>query len=463
MRVLPFLFGVLLCLASPAWADPVDDHLRAELARTGAPGLSVAVLQRGQVLKQAAYGLANVELGTPARVDSVYPIGSVTKQFTAAAVMLLVGEGKVALDAPVSRYLADLPAAWQPITIRQLLNQVSGLPNYVTPLLQRDPPPIGPYPPAEIVKLAAGLPLGFPPGSRYEYSNTNYFVLGMVVEKVSGQAYGDFLRQRIFGPLGMAATRLDSPAEIIPGRVASYWLSGGTLQNFPYLDPSTAFAAGALVSTVPDLVRWYHALAAGKALPPAALRQMWSPGRLAGGQPTHYGFGWQVVTQNGHPLVYHSGSGKGGSAYTAWYPRDELLVIVLSNLDNARLSESIGRMLAGSYVPALAIVPEQPLTDTEPQVTALVTRAIEALIAGRADPALFTPEMRQALFPDKAAEVGKQLAQLGPLQPLRLLGRTEQGNVRVYRYAATFGTTTLTAQAALTPDNKVAGLLLLPE
>ncbi len=347
----------------PAGADPADDYIKAQMAQRHIPGMTVSVVQDGRVLKAQGYGLASVELNAPATADTIYPLGSISKQFTAAAVMLLAHDGKLGLDDPIRNYLATLPPAWRAITVRQLLNQTSGIPQW-NPDTDKDPL-LKTYTLAEIAARAALKPLAFTPGAQYNYSNMNYNLLAGIIEKASGKPYDDFLQERLFRPLGMTATGLYDPQVVVLNRAAGYdGEDGEVYNNILFFDTSYTVGAGGLQSSVGDLVKWDVALAGGKVLPLSVMAQMWTPPTLPGGAKTDYGMGWISQTINGHRVVWHNGSIPGARAFLGRFPDDHLTVIVLTNLfplggDEVHLSLlPLGQGLAALYVPALA--PSQP-------------------------------------------------------------------------------------------------------
>lgn len=470
------LFGLAL-LALPARAAPLqapeppgvkaevpekrlDAYVEEEMARRHVPGLSLAVVRNGKLVLARGYGKANVEHSIPARPGTVYELASVTKQFTAAAVMLLVEDGKVALDEPAAKYLADTPAAWKDVTVRHLLTHTSGIPSYT------NQPAFGQFPrrdytKAEIVSLVSGLPLEFQPGERFAYNNTGYFLLGMLIEKVSGREYEAFLRERIFKPLEMTSTRLNDRREVIPNRAAGYsWQ--GRLRNAEYVSTTQPFSAGGLLSTVEDMAKWDAALAGEKLLKPASLRQMWTSMNLKDGKPAGYGFGWAVQDVNGHRMVAHGGGIPGFSTQISRFVDDRLTVIVLANLEGGAAA-ALARGVAALYVPALAQPVAREIEDPDPATTARLKALLQSLAAGKPDTALFTEAARKALFPDGAKEAGEFLARLGPLKSLALVTLQDQGVLRTLRYRALFGDTTLFVTFALDKEGKIAGVGLNPE
>ncbi|MCZ7547194.1 MAG: beta-lactamase family protein [Anaerolineae bacterium] len=236
-------------------SEAISARIQEAMDRHRIPGLSIAVVQDGAPRLVAGFGMANVELSAPATPDTVYEIASVTKLFTATAVMRLVEEGLVALDEPIATYLPDLPSAWRPVTVRHCLAHQSGIRNYTSVPAYWDTTRLD-LPRADILRLVSDLPLDFAPGARWSYDNTGYYLLGFLIERVSGLSYGAYLERHIFRPLGMEATRVNDPAALVPNRAAGYTVREGALQNAPYYSPSGTFSAGVLLSTVADMARW---------------------------------------------------------------------------------------------------------------------------------------------------------------------------------------------------------------
>ena len=238
----------LLLLAPTAEAqtravvDSIDGFVRSELARQRVPGMSVAVLRGDSMLLARGYGYANVEHHVPATDSTVYPVGSVSKQFTAAAIVMLSEQGRLRLDDPITRYLPEGSAVWPSVTIRHLLTHTSGVPQDTMPDWRRD------YTEAELVRSAAAQPLEFTPGDRQSYSSTGYALLGIIIHRVTGQFYGDFLREHLFRPLGMGTARVNSDADIVPNRAAGYYLVNDTLKNQEWVSPSINSTADCCLS-----------------------------------------------------------------------------------------------------------------------------------------------------------------------------------------------------------------------
>lgn len=414
--------------------DQIDRIIQSEMTRQHIPGLSVAVARNGRPLLAQGYGLANVELNAPATEKTVYQLQSITKSFTATAIMMLVEEGRIALDAPVGRYLDETPESWKTITIRHLLTHTSGLKDFInepTASLRLD------VSEEEVFRAAVPRPLNFQPGEKYGYSNTNYHLLAMIIRKLTGQSYGDFLRDRVFEPLGMNQTRVISHTEIIPHRAAGYLWENNALRNGEYVAESIlGYGGGGLRSTVPDMLRWDAALYSERLLKKASLEQMWAPTRLNDGQESGYGFGWGIQNINGHRCVSHTGGhATGFSTVIQRYVDDGLTVIVLTNI-RANVGR-IAQRIAALYVPAVVPLARKPIEDKEPHLTALIRTTLDEIAAGKVNPAHLTDDLIELIGPQlPALQLLARAA--GPMNRFELLERDSQGGMRRFLYRATY-------------------------
>jgi len=345
------LFALVLLLTATAAvrADKVDDYVKAEMQKQHIPGLSLAVIRDGKIVKVEGYGLANVELNVPARAETVYKIGSVSKQFIATGIMLLIQENKISLDDRISKFLDGTPDTWKDITIHHLLTHTSGIvreaPGFDPFKIQND---------ADVIKTAYPLPLRFAPGEKYEYCNVGYFTLAEIIRKVSGKPWGDYLNERLFAPLGMNATRTTTMTDLVQNRASGYVWRTDKLKNadnYFALRPS-----GAFLSSVLDLAKWDAALYTDRILKQSTFSQMWEPVKLNNGTTHAYGFGWELSKVGGHKLVNHGGSLPGFRAQFARFVEDKLTIVVLTNGDNAN-PRAIALGVAGLYIPGL--IPER--------------------------------------------------------------------------------------------------------
>ena len=387
------LLALLQAVTSPDTAA-ISRYIEAEMRRQQIPGLSVAVLVGDRTVLSRGYGFANVELRVPASDSTIYQSGSMGKQFTAALVEMLVAAGRVRLGDSIVRWFPEGSAVWQGITVRHLLTHTSGIAEYTDSTFdyRKD------YTEDELVQFASTRPLDFRPGERWSYSNTGYVLLGALVRRVSGQFYGDLLRDSVFRPLGMRDSRIISEADIVPNRADGYVLDGGTLKNQEWVAPMlNTTADGALYVTVRDLARWAVALNHGRPPNQSALDTAWSPVQLSDGATYPYGFGWSLLEQRGQRRIAHTGSWQGFKTVIARYPTSGISVIVLANLAQAQVG-AIAYGIAGMIDPRLA-APHLATWQSRLQPPATIQALLRDIIAGP-DSARITPRFRRFLSPD---------------------------------------------------------------
>ena len=317
-------------------SNDISNYVRSEMQRQHIPGIALLVSRGGKIVQAEGFGLANVELQVPVKPETVFQSGSVGKQFTATAVMMLVEEGKVGLNDPLTKYFPSAPASWKEVTVRELLSHTAGFGDYPDTFNFRKD-----WTEPELLKLVEGIPLAYPPGTKWEYSNLGYLTLGILIHRVTGEFYGDFLQQRIFHPLDMQTTCIISEADIIPNRAAGYRLLKGELKNEEWVAPKVNTTAdGSLYFSILDLAKWDAALYTENLLKRSSLDQMWTPAKLKNGQPNKagYGFGWEIEERHGHHVVSHTGSWQGFKSAIARYvdKNDQLTVVVLANLAEAK-------------------------------------------------------------------------------------------------------------------------------
>jgi CubicO group peptidase (beta-lactamase class C family) len=321
--------------------DTFDEYIKREMGARNVPGLAFAVIENSRVIRQGAFGLANVETGARVGIDSVFELASVTKPITAISVMMLVEQKKLALDDPVDKYLAAVPAAWHEITVRELLSHTSGLREYG--LVKCDGSELLDISTRQQFQDLLKSPLLFAPGTGTQYSDSGYFILGMIIESVSGLSYRDFLQQRIFGPLGMQHTSVLDQSAIIPNRVSSYTLRKGQLKNARRAWQHDLPSWYGVWSTVGDMARFDAGLSSGALIQPETLAQMWVPATLKDGKNSSidqslYGLGWFILSSSGHRIVGHPGWT--GTLYVK-YPDDHISIILLTNLDAGSGSQHV--------------------------------------------------------------------------------------------------------------------------
>jgi CubicO group peptidase (beta-lactamase class C family) len=333
----------------------VDEFVRREMFTQHIPGLSLAVNKDGKIVLIKGYGLANVEHQVAVKPETVFQSGSVGKQFTATAIMMLVESGKIRLEDKISKHLTNAPATWTNITVRHLLTHTSGLGDYSTEFdLRRD------YTEDELLTRVMTTSLAFQPGEKWSYSNLGYVTLGVLISKVTGKFYGEFLQERIFKPLEMTTARLINESDIVTNRAAGYRLVKGELKNQEWVSPTmNTTADGSLYLSSFDLAKWDTALYTEKLLTKSSLDQMLTPVNLNNGKTHPYGFGWFVVDVRGHRLVHHGGAWQGFQCGIQRYVEDKLTVVAFDNLAGSNL-EKIIRGVAAIYNVDLKPVTAKP-------------------------------------------------------------------------------------------------------
>lgn len=334
------LAALLFLFCAFAFAQPLSpealaarlDAAVSPLFQKDQPGGAVIVTQGGKTVYRRAFGLADLAKGTPIRHEMPFRIGSVTKQFTAVGVMLLVDEGRVALSDDITRFLPEYPTHGRRITVENLLAHTSGIPSF-TDHPQEPAEMAAEMSLAEVIDLFKDEPLRFEPGERYAYSNSNYVLAGAIIENVSGMKYADFMAKRIFEPLGMRSTAFEGYERDGTTRVEGYMRGRGKpFEKALPIGMSQAHAAGALISTVDDLARWDAAISAGKLLKPESWQRVFTPVMLASGKPTNTCFGWYLDRYSfGREAYGHAGGINGFAAMVYRVPSEELYVAVLLN------------------------------------------------------------------------------------------------------------------------------------
>lgn len=392
--------------------DSIHRYIASEMKRQQIPGLSVAILRGDSILLARGYGLANLELRAPASDSTVYQSGSVGKQFTAAAVGMLAQQGRLDVEERITRWFPEGKGVWDSITVRQLLTHTSGIPEYTDSLidLRKD------YSEDQLVRLAAGQPLDFPPGDTWSYSNTGYVILGALIRRVTGRFYGDILRRLIFGPLGMKI-RVISEADIMPNRAAGYRLVDKQVKNQEWVSPSlNTTADGALYLSVNDLAKWAVALNHRHVPNARVLDAAWTPARLNDGGTVPYGYGWDLSEQRGYRRVGHAGAWQGFETVIYRYPEFGLSVILLTNLNQATPS-AIAQGIAGILEPALEPpqLLETPLPGATPPVP--IPALLQRVVAGT-EASIVTPGLRHFQRPAARQHLGRMLQERGSWTPL---------------------------------------------
>ena len=324
---------------------------------------SVLVARRGEVLLSKGYGSADLEWDIPNAPDTKFRLGSITKQFTAASILLLEERGKLNIQDPVKKYLPDAPAAWDKITIFHLLTHTSSIPNFTS---FPDYRKLEPFPTTaeQLVAHFRDKPLEFEPGEKWNYSNSGYVLLGYLIEKISGGTYQKFVTENIFAPLGMKDSGYDSNAAILPHRASGYSIGPGGIENAGYINMTVPLSAGGLYSTTQDLLKWEQGLFGGKVLQPASLQKMITPFK------NDYAFGLQVETKRGHKVIDHGGGIEGFNTELEYYPEDELTIAVLANVNGPAPPKIAAQLAAIAYGENVTLQTERKEVPVDPKILA---------------------------------------------------------------------------------------------
>jgi CubicO group peptidase (beta-lactamase class C family) len=334
--------------------ERILDGLLSDRFKPNDPGCAVLVAKKGRIVYEKAFGNADLELKVAARPDMIFRLGSISKQFTAIAILQLIEQGKLGLHDSIQKFIKDFPPKNHAITIEHLLTHTSGIKEYTQldipdPFIRRKD-----LSPKEVIDLFKNEPLEFQPGSTFKYSNSGYFLLGYILEGVAGIKYKDYMESTIFKPLGLANTYYDDPAKIIPNRAKGYKREGDMYENADYLSMTIPFAAGALISNVADLYKWHQALHQYTLIKKETLENAFMPYRLSDGAYSNYGYGWFVLDMNGSPSLQHGGNINGFKSNEIYFPKEDVFVATLFNCECAPMEElsqqiaylSIGRILA---------------------------------------------------------------------------------------------------------------------
>ena len=309
---------------------PKFDKILSEQFKVNEPGATVLVASNGKVIYQKAFGMANMELNIPMQVDNVFRIGSITKQFTAIAILQLAEQGKLDLQDEITKYIPDYPTQGNKITIEHLLTHTSGIRDFTS---IRDTVQRGnlDFSPVEMINYFKNQPMRFVPGSRWEYSNSGYFLLGYIIEKITGNTYAQCIEENFFRKIGMNSSLYASDTRIVKNRADGYTVRNKVLENSSYLSMTQPYAAGSIQSTVKDLFKWYQALLSYKLVKKEMLDKAWSRQMLSDGTKTNYGYGWRLGYIQGSPSLWHGGLINGFITMAMYLPEEDVLVAVFSN------------------------------------------------------------------------------------------------------------------------------------
>ncbi len=453
MKPLPLI--LTLGLLASARADEVDDLIQRAMKQQHIPGLALAVMRDGKPIKVKGYGLASLDYDTPVSTKTPFLLASITKTFTATSIMMLVEQGKLKLDDMVNSLLEGCPESWRGITVRHLLSHTGGLANrfeespWSTAKFKLN------YTTEEMFESATRTKVDAKPGEMFQYSDQGYFLLGMIIERVTGETYSGFLKKHIFDRLGMASSSTIQLSQIVKGLATGYFASNGKhFHNGRRTDFGMTSHFG-IVSTVEDLMKWNPQ----SLLKPASVEMMWKPTNAALTYSPglgSYGLGWFCDEFDRHPSVGHPGST--GTMFVN-YPQDKLTVIVLTNLEQLTGGDApgIAKAVAQSYIPGLAWSSLQPQPDPKSGRKESVKALLVDLAKGKLDESLLEATFLKKLKPQVSMQQ-KGLAALGPLGGVEFLWSMPLGRDQLSHYRLSYKETTLYATVRFTTDGKIAHL-----
>ncbi len=434
---------LLLALATPLLAQDYDKTVTDILTKSGVPSASIAIVRDGRIIYEHAYGQARLDPPMAATPQMRYSIGSISKQFTAAAILLLAEEGKLTLDDKVVRWLPELTRA-KDVTIRQLLSMTSGYQDfwpqdYVMPMMKK------PVTPQAILTGWAKIPLDFEPGAKWQYSNTNYVIAGLIAEKVAGMPLLEFLGQRVFTPLKMTTVSNTDDGPLGPNDPMRYLrYAAGPPRPAPKEGAGWMYAAGELAMTAHDLALWDISMIEQSVMQPQSYRAMQTETLLTSGVGSHYGLGVSVNTVEGRRQISHGGEVSGFTARNEVYPEDRTAIVVLTNLDATNASELIAGALA-----------KQIFATTDAAALELVQRVFASLQKGKIDRALFTANANSYFEEAAIKDFSTSLAPLGAPKEFTQIAQSLRGGMTLRRYRIAFPNRSLRLTTFTMPDGKL--------
>jgi len=339
------------------------DDLISKRVNEISPGCEILISKNGQIFYEKAFGTADLELNIPAQSNMVFRIGSITKQFTAVSILQLVEQGKISLNDSLQKFIQDFPSKGHIITIENLLTQTSGITDYLNLEFNLPNPFRIDLSPKQIIDSLRNLPLEFVPSTKFAYSNSNYFLLGYVIEQVSGQSYPEYLKANIFKPLGLKNTYYDNPTEIILNRVKGYEKTGGKYSNADFISMSAFYSAGALMSNTEDLYKWNTSLINAQLIKKETLDKAFQPYNLLDGKFSEYGYGWFIRDLEGSKTIEHGGNIFGFRAEEIYLPNENIFITGLFNCrqlnnDEQLLCYDIAKLMLGR-----SLIKDIPLSD----------------------------------------------------------------------------------------------------
>ena len=459
-KPLPIPWTMQRANESGAVISNIEDLIRRTMDSGKIPGVAVAVVKEGEVLLSKGFGVANLETDAPVTIKSMFQSGSLGKQFTSAGIMALVEDGLIDLDGSVTTYISEAPKAWRAITIRHLLTHSSGIPDYTSAKFDYTKN----YTEKDLVKMASELELEFIAGERFNYSNTGYVMLGVLISRVTGKPYWEFLRERIFDPAGMPTIRVNTESDIVKHRARGYLPVDGGWKQAGYVAPMTNTTAdGSMLMNLQDMIAWNDVVANRRILSEQSWNLILSPMKLNSGRTYPYGFGWFLNEVRGHTVQNHGGNWQGFSTQFNRFTGDELAVIVLAN---ARSFSVIGlpNRIGALLNPSLASdpPPSTQISDPDPKATTYVRGILLKIALGELVLEDFA-FIRQTIFPRIRDALTVQLKGMGAPDRMELLDRKLVGDDVSLQYWAWYGEKRFRVLVSLGPNKGLTSLRLISE
>lgn len=414
--------------ASFAYADTVDDLILSRMKERNIPGAAIAVVKDGRVVKMKGYGVASLEFNAPVTTETVFEIGSVSKQMTAAGIMLLVEDGKMNLDERISKYLPNTPDAWKDVTVRHLMTHTSGIKSYSSldgfELSQR-------MKIDDFIKKLSPHPLEFLPGEKNTYSNSGFNLLAYIIETQSGKKYLDYMREKIFLPLGMTKTGDRDPQFVIPLRAAGYeWRQNhhsgrdGSLTDL--------MGAGSIVSTINDMTKWEAALRGDKFLTNESKKEIWKQYTFNNGKLSPYGLGWRISDLRGHKLIGHTGQTAGFGAAIFRYVENDVTVIVLTNLGENGMGSLLASAIVKTYLPTMSLKTMTAIVTVDAEVAEQIGLAIRGRYENTLNQTLFSDALLRNLKTERSQTLNARLKTFSPISAIRFVKRETPDETETY-------------------------------
>lgn len=456
---MPLAAALAFVALTQAQADPVDALITQVMQQQHVPGMAVLVKKGDTVIKRKAYGLASVEWNAPFTEDTLFETGSIGKTFTALAAMKLVEQGKLDLSKKLKDFLKETPEAWGAVTLNHLITHTSGLPEYVLfDGLRLDQE----FERPKWWEIMSPKPLDFEPGSQFQYSNANFYLLALVIEQVAGQPFNQFVMENVVKPCGLENTKFRLAADVIPKMSEGYFNFENKLSKAGTGSDASGFGAGGMYSSIDDIATFLKAVHDGKVVSKETLAKMQTANRLANRRKTIYGQGWFVRQVSGQPMVSHGGNCVGYSAGMAYFPEQDLTIAVGANV-YAISGDNMAIRIAGLVEPALA--PKKPIKKEDPDgaFSQKLIDALKALGGGNTTHAMFDKDMQNRLATPRGQMGLPGLRQYAEIDSFEFCGTEPDDPDTLYVYRLKKGERTFVANFLVTEGKQIYSIGVSPE